>query len=238
MQQATNIKGYAADLAAAGHDDLHRTGRLARQQAIADDEVRRRALGSVWADPRRRRPGRLASTSGHPSAAPRGRRFLLAGFLFQIPPKVFPTGKHGVPDQARIPRSHRRLAVIDRFPIDRIADHLGERGDAWIFGDEAVVPALVSRARSASVRTCPARRCGRRAVRTPGRFRAHRPRRPPRRSPCGRRDRPPRARSRTRLSMWIGPGRSLALNCANTSLVGSMWPMKNFPRECCGLQPY
>jgi len=24
----------------------------------------------------------------------------------------------------------------------------------------------------------------------------------------------------------MGPGRSLALNCANTSLVGSMWPMR------------
>src|SRR6516225_8629037 len=27
--------------------------------------------------------------------------------------------------------------------------------------------------------------------------------------------------------MWIGPGLSLSRNCANTSLVGSIWPMRN-----------
>ena len=34
------------------------------------------------------------------------------------------------------------LAVLHGFAIDGIADHLGERRDAWIFGDEAVIPAL------------------------------------------------------------------------------------------------
>ena len=46
-------------------------------------------------------------------------------------------------DQAGI--LDRGLAVLDRFAVDRIADHLGERRNAWVFGDEAVVPALLCR---------------------------------------------------------------------------------------------
>ena len=96
-----------------------------------------------------------------------------------ISPNVLPTGSTA----CRIRREilDRGLAVLDRFAIDGIADHLGERRDARIFGDEAVVPALVLRARSASVRTGPARRSGRRAARTPARFPGHRPHRLPRR---------------------------------------------------------
>src|SRR5229473_6863806 len=51
--------------------------------------------------------------------------------------------KHGVADQARI--LDRGLAVFHRFAIDGVADHLGESGDAWIFSDESVVPALLLR---------------------------------------------------------------------------------------------
>src|SRR5262245_39761717 len=32
--------------------------------------------------------------------------------------------------------------MLHRFAIDGIADHLDKSADAWIFGDEAVVPAL------------------------------------------------------------------------------------------------
>jgi hypothetical protein len=56
-----------------------------------------------------------------------------------ISPKVLPTASTA----CRISRDHRRLAVLHRFPINRIADHLGEGGDAWIFGDEAVIPAFL-----------------------------------------------------------------------------------------------
>ena len=47
-------------------------------------------------------------------------------------------------DQARI--LDRRLTVLHGFAVDGIADHLGERRDAGIFGDEAMVPALLLRA--------------------------------------------------------------------------------------------
>src|SRR5437667_5578833 len=39
----------------------------------------------------------------------------------------------------------RRLAVLDRFAIDGISDHLDKRGDAWIFGDETMIPTLFLR---------------------------------------------------------------------------------------------
>src|ERR1019366_10186048 len=45
------------------------------------------------------------------------------------------------PDQSRV--LHRGLPMFDGFTIDRIADHFDERGDARIFGDEAMIPALV-----------------------------------------------------------------------------------------------
>src|SRR4029078_9835760 len=51
--------------------------------------------------------------------------------------------QHRMTDQAGI--LDRGLAVLDRFAVDRIADHLGKRRDAWVFGDEAVVPALLCR---------------------------------------------------------------------------------------------
>ena len=51
MKQATNIKGYVADLALPGMTTTTNAGRLAHQQAIPDDEVRRPALGAVRADP-------------------------------------------------------------------------------------------------------------------------------------------------------------------------------------------
>ena len=35
--------------------------------------------------------------------------------------------------------------MLDRLAIGGIADHLGEGGDAGVFGDEAMVPALVRR---------------------------------------------------------------------------------------------
>src|SRR5581483_4127146 len=56
-------------------------------------------------------------------------------------PERLPYSHHAAPDQPRI--LHRRLAVLDRFAIDGIADHLDESADARIFGDEAMVPALV-----------------------------------------------------------------------------------------------
>src|SRR4029078_4052457 len=52
--------------------------------------------------------------------------------------------QHGMPDQPGI--LHRRLAMLHRFAVDRIADHLDESGNAWIFGNEAMIPALVLRA--------------------------------------------------------------------------------------------
>src|SRR6266404_6018445 len=35
--------------------------------------------------------------------------------------------------------------MFHRFPVQRIADHLGEGGNTWIFGDEAMVPTLFRR---------------------------------------------------------------------------------------------
>ena len=60
--------------------------------------------------------------------------------LFRNFPERLADRQDRVPDQARI--LDRRLAVFHRFPVDGIADHFGEGGDARIFGDEAVVPAL------------------------------------------------------------------------------------------------
>src|SRR5262249_13134706 len=37
----------------------------------------------------------------------------------------------------------RGLTVLYRLAINGVADHLDESGDAWIFGDEAVVPPLL-----------------------------------------------------------------------------------------------
>ena len=49
----------AARSVAAGHRRQHHAGRLSRQQAVADDEVQRRALGTVRPDPRGQGPGGL-----------------------------------------------------------------------------------------------------------------------------------------------------------------------------------
>ena len=69
---------------AAGHRRQHLADRLSRQQAVADDAVQRRALGTVRPDPRGRRPGGLGradpiETIGGKkrSAALRGRRFFV-----------------------------------------------------------------------------------------------------------------------------------------------------------------
>src|SRR6266481_7975365 len=35
--------------------------------------------------------------------------------------------------------------MFHRFPVHRIADHLGEGGNTWIVGDEAMVPTLFRR---------------------------------------------------------------------------------------------
>src|SRR5262249_35528263 len=64
-----------------------------------------------------------------------------ADFSLRNLPERLPDWQHRVPDQAGI--FHRRLAVLHRFAVDGVADHLGEGGDAWIFGDEAMVPALL-----------------------------------------------------------------------------------------------
>src|SRR5437667_10692901 len=48
--------------------------------------------------------------------------------------------QHGMPDQARI--LDRGLTMLHRLAVNWIADHFGEGGDARIFGDEAMVPAL------------------------------------------------------------------------------------------------
>ncbi len=63
---------------AARHRRQHHAGRLPRQQAVADDEVQRRALGNVRPDPRGQRSGGLVSDfhQFQRSAAPRGRRFV------------------------------------------------------------------------------------------------------------------------------------------------------------------
>jgi hypothetical protein len=47
-------------------------------------------------------------------------------------------------DQSRV--FHRGLPVFDRLAVNRIADHLDEGGNAWIFRDEAVIPAFFRRA--------------------------------------------------------------------------------------------
>ena len=61
MKQATSLKNVAARSGAAGHRRQHHADRLSRQQAVADDEVQRRALGTVRPDPRGRRPGGLVT---------------------------------------------------------------------------------------------------------------------------------------------------------------------------------
>ena len=55
-------------------------------------------------------------------------------------PKIPADRQHGVPDQPGI--LHRRLSMLHSLPVDGIADHLDEGGDAGVFGDEAMVPAL------------------------------------------------------------------------------------------------
>ena len=59
MKQAASLKNVELDLALPGMQSTPRR-RLPRQQAVADDEVQRRALGTVRPDPRGRRPGGLA----------------------------------------------------------------------------------------------------------------------------------------------------------------------------------
>src|SRR5258708_19611816 len=55
--------------------------------------------------------------------------------------KGFADGERGKEDQRRV--LYRRLAVLDGFAVDGIADHFDEGSDIRIFRDEAVIPALV-----------------------------------------------------------------------------------------------
>src|SRR5690242_4868706 len=55
--------------------------------------------------------------------------------------KILPNRQHGVTDQSRV--LHGGLAVLHCLAIDGIADHLDEGRDAGVFGDEAMVPALL-----------------------------------------------------------------------------------------------
>jgi hypothetical protein len=61
-----------------------------------------------------------------------------------MPPGALPGGKRRRPDQPRV--LDRRLPVLHRFAINRIADHLDKSGDRRIFRDEAMIPALMGRA--------------------------------------------------------------------------------------------
>ena len=84
MKQATSLKNVAARSDAAGHRRKHHAGRLSRQQAVADDAVQRRALGTVRPDPRGYRPGGLvASTPSKRSAERSDRRPLGAADFFR-----------------------------------------------------------------------------------------------------------------------------------------------------------
>ena len=90
MKQATSLKNVELDLSLPGIKANTRRERLPRQQAVADDEVQRRALGIVRPDPRGHRPRRLVEysltrTIGGPSRPP-------ICFYCGISPNVFPTG--------------------------------------------------------------------------------------------------------------------------------------------------
>ncbi len=148
----------------------HRTLR----SALAPSKGRRPPAGP---HPSRRHASRSCMTARHARA------------YFGISPNVLPTGSTAW----RISResSTAGLAVLHRFAIDRIADHLDEGGDAWIFGDEAVIPALLLRADQHQLEPAlpddaAAEALEHRAAFAPiGRIGLAR------RSPCGRRDRRP-----------------------------------------------
>src|SRR6476469_5944713 len=110
--------------------------------------------------------------------------------------KRFSDRQHRMPDQSRI--LDACLTVLHRFPIDGITDHLGERSNAWIFGDEAMIPALLLGPDQHQFKfplpNDPAAQ--------PFKHRAPGALRPSGYAAC--------CRSRTRLSMCMGPGRSLA----------------------------
>ena len=63
MKQATSLKDVVLDLALPGIVVNTVAERLSRQQAVADDEVQRRALGTVRPDPRGRRSGGLVAAT-------------------------------------------------------------------------------------------------------------------------------------------------------------------------------
>ena len=69
MRQAASLKNIELDLSTARHEDQYRAQRLPRQQAVADDEVQRRALGTVRSDHGGRRPGRLDNRDRSADAA-------------------------------------------------------------------------------------------------------------------------------------------------------------------------
>src|SRR5437867_8300076 len=77
----------------------------------------------------------LPALMGIASLQPSYNRLLLRNFS-----KRLADWQHRVADQAGI--LDGGLAVLHRFAVDGIADHLGERRNAWIFGDEAAIPAL------------------------------------------------------------------------------------------------
>ena len=77
MKQATSLKNVAARPVAARHRRQHLADRLSRQQAAADDEVQRRALGTVRPDPRGHRRGGLVAASIPDDRRPLGAADLL-----------------------------------------------------------------------------------------------------------------------------------------------------------------
>ena len=88
MKQATNLKNVELDLALPGIKANTTRERLPRQQADADDEVQRRALGIVRPDPRGHRSGGL----GYSANETIGGRSWPPIFYAGISPNVFPTG--------------------------------------------------------------------------------------------------------------------------------------------------
>jgi hypothetical protein len=87
-------------------------------------------------------PSRLAALAPQDDGS-KGALVHTSRALLRYFPKRFPDRQHRVPDQAGI--LDPGLTVFDRFPIDGVADHFGERRNGWIFGDEGVIPAIFLR---------------------------------------------------------------------------------------------
>ena len=74
MKVATSLKDVPLDLNLPGIVANTTPDRLSRQQAVADDAVQRRALGTVRPDPRGRGPGGLAAATQSKRSAERSDR--------------------------------------------------------------------------------------------------------------------------------------------------------------------